>query len=364
HCADVQDALLDVVRFWLDRGVDGFRLDTINFYVHDKQLRSNPALPVEMRDASIAPRVNPYNHQLHLYSKNQPENLDFLKRFRAVLEEYDAAAAVGEVGDAQKGLEIMGEYTAGEDRIHMCYSFELLSSHAPTAERFAKVMGDVDALVTDGWACWAYSNHDVIRHMSRWDLSDAAARALTTLAACLRGSLCIYQGEELGLTEADVPYEDLQDPYGIEFWPEFKGRDGCRTPMVWEPSNRDGGFTSGEPWLPVSSDHIQHSVSVQDTDPASLLNHYRKVIGFRNTHRALQKGAHDKVTATGDVLHFIRTQDDQHVFCAFNLSDAPVTHDLPEGAWVTVGAELGSTAPGPDGRLHLGPWQVALALKT
>jgi alpha-glucosidase len=104
HCPAVQDALLDVVRFWLDRGVDGFRLDTINFYIHDKLLRSNPALPKDQRDATIAPSVNPYNHQLHLYSKNQPENLAFLERFRAVLEEYDAAAAVGIVGDSNSKL--------------------------------------------------------------------------------------------------------------------------------------------------------------------------------------------------------------------------------------------------------------------
>ena len=364
HCPAVQDALLDVVRFWLDRGVDGFRLDTINFYVHDKELRSNPALPKDKRDATIAPSVNPYNHQLHLYSKNQPENLDFLERFRGVLEEYDAAAAVGEVGDAQMGLEIMGEYTTGDDRIHMCYSFELLSATMPTAARFEKVMGDVDRLVSDGWACWAFSNHDVQRHMTRWNLSDAAARALSTLMMCLRGSTCIYQGEELGLPEADVAFEDLQDPYGSEFWPEFKGRDGCRTPMVWEPSNRDAGFTTGAPWLPVSPDHLHSSVASQESDPTSLLNHYRKAIALRNTHTALHKGDHDAVKATGDVVHFVRSHEDQAIFCAVNLSDTPTTHPMPDGTWVTIAAELGSNAPGPDGKLHLGPWQVALALKT
>ncbi|WP_299726869.1 alpha-amylase family glycosyl hydrolase [uncultured Tateyamaria sp.] len=361
HCPDVQDALLDVVRFWLDRGVDGFRLDTINFYIHDKQLRSNPALPKDQRDATIAPSVNPYNHQLHLYSKNQPENLLFLERFRAVLEEYDAAAAVGEVGDAQMGLEIMGEYTTGDNRVHMCYSFELLSPTIPTAERVAKVMGDVDRLVSDGWACWAFSNHDVVRHMSRWDLSPAAARALSTLLMCLRGSACIYQGEELGLHEADVAFEDLQDPYGIEFWPEFKGRDGCRTPMAWEASNRNAGFTTGDPWLPVSPEHAHNSVAAQEADPGSILHHYRKAIGFRKAHKALQKGDHDGVKAAGDVVYFTRTHGDEVVFCAVNLSDTTATHHLPDGNWVTIGAELGSIGPGADNALHLGPWQVALA---
>jgi alpha-glucosidase len=364
HCPDVQDALLDVVRFWLDRGVDGFRLDTINFYVHDQELRSNPALPRDQRDASIAPSVNPYNHQLHLYSKNRPENLAFLERFRAVLEEYDAAAAVGEVGDAQMGLEIMGQYTAGDDRIHMCYSFEFLSGNMPTAARVAEVMGKVDDLVSDGWACWAFSNHDVVRHMTRWDLSQPAARALTTLIMCLRGSVCIYQGEELGLSEANVAFEDLQDPYGIEFWPEFKGRDGCRTPMAWENSNQSAGFTTGKPWLPVSTEHLRNAAAEQESDPASLLHHYRKVIAFRRAHKALSKGAHSRVKATGSVVQFTRTESDQTVFCAVNLSDEPANITAPDGTWVTIGSEVGSIAAAADGAFHLGAWQVALALKT
>ncbi|WP_299152506.1 alpha-glucosidase [uncultured Tateyamaria sp.] len=364
HCPAVQDALLDVVRFWLDRGVDGFRLDTINFYVHDQQLRSNPALPVDQRDATIAPSVNPYNHQLHLYSKNRPENLAFLERFRAVLEEYDAAASVGEVGEAQRGLEIMGEYTAGDDRVHMCYSFEFLSGATPTAARFAKVLHDVDEHVADGWACWAFSNHDVVRHASRWNLGDPAKRALCTLLLSLRGSVCLYQGEELGLNEADVAFEDLQDPYGIEFWPEFKGRDGCRTPMVWEASNQNAGFTSATPWLPISTEHLHAAAGVQEDDPAALLHHYRKALNFRRTHPALIKGAHENVTATGSVLHFTRTHGDQTIYCVFNLSDDVVSHDMPAGDWVTIGAELGSTQPGIDGKLHLGAWQVSLLLKT
>ncbi|PIV74623.1 MAG: alpha-glucosidase, partial [Rhodobacteraceae bacterium CG17_big_fil_post_rev_8_21_14_2_50_65_11] len=126
HNPDVQDGLLDVVRFWLERGVDGFRLDTINFYFHDKDLRDNPALPPEARNATIAPEVNPYNWQDHIHDKNQPENLDFLKRFRAVLDEFPAVTAVGEVGDAQYGLEIQAQYTYGGDKVHMCYSFEFL----------------------------------------------------------------------------------------------------------------------------------------------------------------------------------------------------------------------------------------------
>jgi len=211
HTPAVQDALLDVARFWLNRGVNGFRLDTINFYVHDSELRDNPGLPPDRRNATIAPSVNPYNHQEHLYDKNRPENIDFLRKLRALMEPF-GAAAVGEVGDAQRGLEILGEYTRGDDLMQMCYAFEFLSGDQPQAADVANVLAHLDAAAPDGWACWAFSNHDVTRHASRWDLSPSALRMFTTLMMCLRGSVCIYQGDELGLPEADLNFEDLQDP--------------------------------------------------------------------------------------------------------------------------------------------------------
>lgn len=359
HCDAVQDALLDVARFWLKRGVDGFRLDTINFYVHDAQLRNNPPLAPENRNATIAPQVNPYNHQEHLYDKNQPENLAFLRKLRAVMEPF-GAAAVGEVGDAQRGLEIMGQYTAGDDLMHMCYAFEFLANNRPTAADIATVMARVDEVAVEGWPCWAFSNHDVMRHATRWGLETDGLKLMTTLIMCLRGSACIYQGEELGLAEADVAFEDLQDPYGIEFWPKFKGRDGCRTPMVWETSNRNGGFSEGKPWLPVSPNHLQRSAAAQESEPDALLHHYRKAIAFRQSHPALRVGDHDTVRAAGDVLYFQRTAGAERLLCVFNLSDASSDFEVPGGAWEHVGANLGGVERSGDGKLHLGPWQGAL----
>ncbi len=144
HCPAVQEALLDTARFWLDRGVDGFRLDTINFYFADKLLRDNPALPAERRNDKIAPAVNPYNWQDHIHSKNQPENIEFLRKFRTVMEPY-GAAAVGEVGDALRGLEIMGQYTSGDDLMQMCYAFEFLAKDKLTAARVAEIFARLDA---------------------------------------------------------------------------------------------------------------------------------------------------------------------------------------------------------------------------
>ena len=338
HEPKVQDALLDVARFWLERGVDGFRLDTINFYTHDAQLRDNPPLPVEARNASIAPAVNPYNHQEHLYDKNRPETLEFLRKLRAVMDPY-GAAAVGEVGDAQRGLEIMGEYTAGDDLVQMCYAFELLSGEQPDAAHVAEVMDHVARVASDGWACWAYSNHDVVRHATRWNLTEDAQRLFATLLMCLRGSACIYQGEELGLTEASVAFDDLQDPYGIEFWPEFKGRDGCRTPMVWEASNQNGGFsTAAKPWLPVAHEHLAMSVEQAERDPHSLLDHYRHAIALRRAHPALAKGAMQQMRADGAVLQFRRKMQADELLCLFNIGPDTASVALPAGKWAVVDA--------------------------
>jgi len=360
HCPAVQEALLDVVRFWLKRGVHGFRLDTINFYFADKYLRDNPSLPKELRNDSIAPGVNPYNHQLHLFSKNQPENLDFLRRFRAELEPY-GAAAVGEVGDAQRGLEIMAEYTSGGDKVQMCYPFELLQPKRATAQGLEQTFARLTAAAPDAWPCWAYSNHDTVRHITRWGLSDAAARAYTTLLMCLRGSVCLYQGEELGLPEADIAFDDLQDPYGIEFWPEFKGRDGCRTPMVWEADNRLGGFSSAaKAWLPVPAEHLGRAVSRQATDLASMMAHYRAALALRRAHPVLRTGTMTPLVAQGDVVRFMRQDGAEMLFCAVNLGDAPADVALPEGVWTATGAGL-DLAPVQGGTARLGPWQACLA---
>ena len=363
HNEAVQTALLDVTRFWLDRGVDGFRLDTINFYYADKDLRDNPALPPEQRNATIAPSVNPYNHQEHLHSKNQPENLTFLHRFRSLLDEYPGAMSLGEIGDAQKGLELLGQYTAGDEFAHMCYAFEFLAQEPLTAQRVADVFDRVDAVASQGWACWAFSNHDVVRHATRWNLSPEAQKLMTTMIMCLRGSVCLYQGEELGLVEAEVEFEHLRDPYGIEFWPKFKGRDGCRTPMVWEHNHPQGGFSDAKPWLPVSDDHRRMSANLQENDADSMLQFYRRAIQLRSKYPALAKGQQDRVRADGNVVCLTRSHKEQSVFCAFNLSDSPSIVAMPSGHWSPIATDIGVASAIRGEQLHLGPWQCCLALK-
>jgi alpha-glucosidase len=358
HNRVVQDALLDTVRFWLERGVDGFRLDTINFYFHSAGLEDNPPLPESERNASIAPAVNPYNFQDHLYDKSRPENIAFLQRFRALLDEYPAAAAVGEVGDAQRGLQVVADYTAGGDRVHMCYSFDFLGPDKLSAGKVREVLETFGAVAKDGWSCWALSNHDVVRHATRWGKGEADKAAylkvISALVMSLRGSLCIYQGEELGLEEAELAFEDLRDPYGIRFWPEFKGRDGCRTPMVWEKDAPNGGFSAGKPWLPVPEAHRQAAVDTQTGQQGSLLEHYRRFLAFRRAHPVLAKGDIEFLAADNDVLVFVRDSDEDQLICAFNLGARAAALDLGDDTKLQSVDGHGFSGSATGGKITLG----------
>jgi alpha-glucosidase len=334
HNEKVRAALLDITRFWLDLGVDGFRLDTINFYFHSRTLKDNPPLPDSERNASIAPEVNPYNFQDHLYDKSQPENLGFLRDFRALLDDY-SAAAVGEVGDAQRGLDIVAQYTSGGDKVHMCYTFDFLSAERPTARSVRDVLERFMAAAPDGWACWAFSNHDVVRHASRWHVGTEEQpqflKLMAALLLSLRGSVCLYQGEELGLPEAEISFEDLQDPYGIRFWPKFKGRDGCRTPMVWSSNLANGGFSAAKPWLPVPASHLASAVNAQAGHAESLHEFYRAFLRLRGASPALVKGDLKFVDTSGNLLAFERSFESDRLLCLFNLGPLAVEHALKQG---------------------------------
>ncbi|MEM0900443.1 MAG: alpha-glucosidase [Pseudomonadota bacterium] len=364
HNPDVQNQLLDEVRFWLDRGVDGFRLDTVNFYFHSAGLEDNPALSVDERNASIAPSVNPYNYQNHIYSKSQPENVEFLRRFRALLDEY-GAAAVGEVGDAQMGLDLVAQYTKGDDLLQMCYAFDFLEPTQLSAERVKRVVSEFEAAAPDGWSCWAFSNHDVVRHASRWADQvidrDGFLKMTATVILTLRGSVCLYQGEELGLTEAVLDFEDLQDPYGIQFWPTFKGRDGCRTPMVWSHNEAHGGFSRApKPWLPVPPEHLTSAANVQTGQDGTLLEHYRKMLAFRSAHPVFVKGEIAFHDAPEGVLAFERSFEGERVLVVVNASEHAKTATF-EHAGTAMNDSPHGGAEASGGQVRLQPYGAYFA---
>ncbi|MDQ3040442.1 MAG: alpha-glucosidase family protein [Pseudomonadota bacterium] len=330
HNPDVRAAQLENLKFWLDRGVDGFRLDSINFPYHDAQLRDNPAKPPELRTGRGFSPDNPYAFQYHYYNNTQPENLGLLEEVRVLLDAYSDVGALGEIS-SEDSLATTAEY-CNDRRLHMGYSFELLTQESSPAY----IRSTVEALeerMTDGWPCWAISNHDVQRAVTRWggaDASEAMARQLVALVCSLRGSVCLYQGEELGLPEADVPFESLQDPYGKAFWPSFKGRDGCRTPMPWDDAP-NAGFSSGAPWLPVPHAHRALAVAEQDARPDSVLNATRAFLRWRKAQPALVEGSIRFVDAPPELLAFVREHQGQRMLAAFNLSDTEVSWPAPAG---------------------------------
>lgn len=315
HNPDVQDELLDIAKFWLDLGVDGFRLDTVNFYFHDQDLRDNPPRPKDLGRATQLEKDVPYSAQRHLYDKSRPETLEFIKRFRILLDRYDAFS-VGEIGDDYPA-ERAAEYTS-DGLLHTTYNMEMMSGkHARlTPQTIRSPVEKHLAQPHAGWPSWAFSNHDVVRAASRWcpdgggfGHDPALSKMLVALLGCLYGTVFLYQGEELGLPETKLKFEDLQDPWAKETWPEWQGRDGCRTPMPWTNQMPE------KTWLPINM-----SAAAQDQDDQSALHFARRFFKWRKAQPALVLGSLEFIdTDNGEILEVKRTHLGETVHCRFNL---------------------------------------------
>lgn len=320
HNPDVVDAVLDICKFWLDRGMDGFRLDTVNYYFHDQQLRSNP--PAQTKPQVMATDL--YGMQANIYNKTRPENLDFLQKLRSLTDQYDDIMMVGEVGEmGRRSTEIMGEYTAGNSRLHMAYSFAMLGPEY-TADHFRSCIQGFQDVAPNGHPSWSFSNHDVPRHVTRWAdhaVSEAAiAKQAAAMLLAFEGTIGIYQGEELGQVETVMEFHELTDPPALRYWPAVKGRDGCRTPMVWDSTQENAGFSAAKPWLPVKPAQIAHAVDLQEADPDSVLHFYRAAIAFRKSQPCLGAGKTTWIDIAEPILAFTRTLGGQHITCVYNLS--------------------------------------------
>jgi alpha-glucosidase len=345
HCPQVRQAVLNNVEFWLKKGVDGFRLDAITFCYHDELLRDNPAKPKDKRQGRGFSEDNPYAYQYHYYNNTRPQTVGFIEELRALINRYPGAVTLGEVS-SEDSLATMAEYTQGNDRLHMAYSFELLTDDF-SAAYIRQTVEELEASIGDGWPCWAIGNHDVKRVASRWgkqDVNPTMVKMLNAMLFSLRGSVCSYQGEELGLTEASIEFSQLQDPFGIAFWPMFKGRDGCRTPMPWLQDATNAGFSDVEPWLPIASEHNNSAVDVQEADSDSILNSYRHFLAWRKQQTMLIDGEIQFVDSHPNVLAFVRTLDTQRMLVLFNLSVQQSKFELVEFKVNTVLDEHGLVA--------------------
>ncbi len=373
HCMAVQDAILDAARFWLARGLDGFRMDTANLYFHSRGLEDNPT-------SGIGADM-PVLMQRHAFNTDQPETLPFLERLRALMNQFDAPMAVAEIGGGEP-MVTMVDYTAGSERLHTAYSFAMLGARPDAAAVAAQMLPWQQGRAATAWPSWAFSNHDAVRVATRWggaggggfafgggDPVDGANASATTtpspaffmaLLMALRGTLFLYQGEELGLPQAEVPFEFIQDPFGKANWPTNKGRDGCRTPMPWQARAPAAGFSSGAAWLPVPDEHRALAVDVQEANPQSTLQLTRALIALRHSHPALRLGHLDTLHAEGALLVLQRQQGDDVVLAAFNLGPAALNFTLPapprrsDGALAVAGARLDADT------LHLPPWSALL----
>ncbi len=337
HNTDVQKQVLDNVKFWLDLGVDGFRLDAINFCFHDKLLRDNPAKAPEHRQGRGFSEDNPYAFQYHYYNNTQPETLSFLCELRQLIDRYPGAVTLGEIS-SEDSLKSMAEYTADNERLHMAYSFELLTEDN-TPSYIQQTVEALESYMTEGWPCWAIGNHDVARVANRWGgdkPSPQQIKMLNAMIVSLRGSVCVYQGEELGLTEAHVPFEQLQDPFGIAFWPTFKGRDGCRTPMPWLKDETHAGFTQEVPWLPVEQAHVSLAVDCQEGQADSVLERYKQFIHWRKYQDCLRYGDIRFVATNEQVLAFERQYNNQRLYVAFNFANTQQCTNLPTNTSANV----------------------------
>jgi alpha-glucosidase len=330
---DARSAALGVLDFWLKKGVDGFRLDVANAYLHDADLTDNP---VEATDAGWRWSAAA-NFQKHWMDSNLVENIETLDAVRRTVDAHPDRFVFGEFSEE---AERSGGFADPQRGLHAGYSFPLLHARKLSPE-FIRRHFDMLAAFDAHWPCISFCNHDVPRTASRFgDASPPLAKLLLALLLCLRGTVLLYQGEELGLPEADLTREQLRDPVGDLYWPAHKGRDGCRTPMPWAPGHAHG-FTTGTPWLPAATEHAALTVAQQDGDPASTLNFTRALLALRRGWPALRLGSLTFREAPEPLLVFEREHLGSRLLCQFNMSGQAAASELPGETLLLNGEETG-----------------------
>jgi oligo-1,6-glucosidase/alpha-glucosidase len=338
---EVRAAMADVLRFWFDRGVDGFRIDVLWHCIKAEEFPDNPLNPAFTPDMGEKLKV------LQLHSANQPEIHEIAASFRALADGYGDRLLVGEI--CLPLDQLMTYYGSAEaPGVHLPFNFQLFD--APwQAEVLAKIIGDYEAaLPPGGWPNWVLGSHDAPRIAGR--LGEAQARVAAMLLLTLRGTPTLYQGDELGIGRVDIPLDRVRDPQDLRQPGLGLGRDGARTPMAWDATPQ-AGFSSAEPWLPLHHDWSTRNVASQEGDDRSMLNLYRRLLELRRRHPALATGDFDLLPSEPDVLQYERRAGGERLIVALNLGSTPRRIRIPEDA--RIAQPLLSTAPsrGFDGGL-------------
>jgi len=314
----VRAAMHAVMRFWLDRGVDGFRIDVIWHLIKDEQFRHTPPNP------AYQPGDAPHSQLLATYSTDRPEVHDIIGGMRAVMDGYEDRLMIGEIYLPLERL--VTYYGTADSGLHLPFNFQLMSLPWSGAAIGAAVQAYEAALPSHGWPNWVLGNHDKPRIAAR--VTAGQARVAAMLLLTLRGTPTLYYGDELGMEGVHIRSEHAQDPWEKNIPGLGLGRDPARTPMQWDDTAH-AGFTRGAPWLPVQPDHKTVNVQVEEQDPTSILSLYRRLIALRRAEAALNIGAYVPVMATEAVLLYVRESDSTRYLVALNLSSAPVTVTCP-----------------------------------
>jgi alpha-glucosidase len=353
----LKQAMKDMMRFWLDLGVDGFRLDVVNWFLKDRALRDNPRKIGGLR---------PYDRQQHLFDRNQPETLELTREIRALVDSYPDRMTVGEVFVEPPGDPALpAQYYAHGEGLHMAFNFAFLYCKWG-AEHFSGAVARWEGLLgPELWPNYTLSNHDQPRAYARYDRrgqGDARARVAAAMLLTLRGTPFLYYGEEIGMRGRKIPRARLQDPLGKRYWPFHPGRDPARTPMQWS-AEAGAGFSAAEPWLPLCEDHRTVNVDLQKNDPASLLSWYRKLVHLRKRTPALRGGAYDRLAATSPgVFGFIRSLGEARILVLLNFEAEQGSAVLPDGGARAVLLSSHSRAtPKASGPTPLAPHEVLIA---
>ena len=343
----VIEAMLNVLRFWLERGVDGFRVDVLWHLIKDEQFRDNPVNP-DWREGA-----DPYQRLLELQTTDQAEVHAVVTRMRRLVDQYQDRVLIGEIYlPVERLVKYYGVNLSG---VHVPFNFQLLLAKWH-ARDIARIISQYEAaLPKGGWPNWVLGNHDRPRIVSR--VGSKQARVAAMLLLTLRGTPTLYYGDEIGMHDVEIPPEKVQDPFEKNVPGRGLGRDPQRTPMQWSAA-KNAGFTAGKPWLPIAEDYAQNNVEAERDDPLSILSLYMQLINVRRGEPALEVGELERIDTAGDLLTYIRRDGESAFLVALNFGSEPQVIDISDkagGGRITLSTGLDRAGESVRGILHIHP---------